>query len=111
MDQTSPNHNFDDTNHINLEESKNNCNRFDFRILSYDNSSISIHLNTNEEFNNPDNINNKVKLFAWDDSSKPVFWDTKQIMNNWSAADLRLKIIKILKNLNDDQESSIKIRK
>ena len=108
MDQTSSNLNFDDIDHINLEESKNNCNRFYFRILSYDNSSIRIHLNTNEVFNNPGNINKKVKLFAWDDSSKPVFWDTKQIMNNWSAGDLRLKILKII---NDDQEFSIKIRK
>ena len=78
MDQTSSNHNFDDTDRINLEESKNNCNRFDFRILSYDNSSISIHLNTNEGFNNTKNINDKVKLCAWDDSSKPVFWNTNK---------------------------------
>ena len=49
MDQTFSNHTFDDTDHINLVESKNNYNRFDFRILSYDNSSISIHLDINED--------------------------------------------------------------
>ena len=37
MDQTSSNHNFDDTDHNNLEESKNNCNRFKILTISYDN--------------------------------------------------------------------------
>ena len=107
MERTSSKRYFSDARNVSRRKQIKKSNKIDFKILSYDTSSISIHLNTSNNIASLERKHDRTVLLDRNEPFQPIFWNMKQIMNGRSAEELRSEILKILKNSKVAQDFQI----
>ena len=73
MERTSSKRYFSDARNVSRRKQIKKSNKFDFKILSYDTSSISIHLNTSKNIASLERMHDRTVLLDKNESFQPIF--------------------------------------